>query len=57
MNSIWHEKTEQQIINDLIYGEYYSLKEEKCNMARIDREIRQELRERNGNGRDKNHKD
>ena len=32
------ELTEQQIINDLIYKEYYS--REECNMDRIDREVR-----------------
>ena len=32
------ELTEQQIINDLIYKEYYS--REECNLDRIDREVR-----------------
>jgi len=40
VKSTWHEQTERQILNELIYTDNYS---HESNLARIDYETRQEL--------------
>ena len=52
MKSTWHEKTEQQLISYLIYDldEYSQNYNDHDNLARMDHDIREQLKRKNGNG-------